>query len=110
MSDVHAAIAEGYPEAQRHKLYLRLARSYLGLGLSARARPALLIAKNMLKERGGAKESEVKEMDALLKKCDDSPAATETTKAISEEPRLSGGQHEKLAPFSSKLEVSNYEG
>ena len=63
----------------------------------------------MLKERGGAKESEIKEMDALLKKCDDSPTAYETTKAMSstpsEEPRLSGGQHEKLAPFSSKLEV-----
>ena len=110
VSDVHAAIAEGYPEAQRHKLYLRLAKSYLRLGLNARARPALLIAKNMLKEHGGAKESEIKEMDALLKKCDDNPAATESTKAMSstpsEEPRLSGGQHEKLAPFSSKLEVS----
>ena len=59
---MHAAIAEGYPEAQRHKLYLRLAKSYLRLGLNARARPALLIAKNLLREHGEPKESEVKEM------------------------------------------------
>ena len=40
-SDVHSAIADGYPEDQRHKLYLRLAKSYLKLGLSAKARDAI---------------------------------------------------------------------
>ena len=49
-------------------------------------------------------------VDVLLKKCDDTPTkatATSTTAATSssEEPRLTGGPHEKLAPFSSKLEV-----
>ena len=81
VSDVHAAIAEGYPEAQRHKLYLRLAKSYLRLGLNARARPALLIAKNLLKEHGAAKESEVAEIDVLLKKCDDSPTTAPKSEA-----------------------------
>ena len=61
VSDVHSAIASGYPEAQRHKLYLRLAKSYLKLGLPARARPALLIAKSLLKEHGVTKETEIKE-------------------------------------------------
>ena len=38
VSDVHSAIASGYPERQRHKLYIRLAKSYLNLGISAKAR------------------------------------------------------------------------
>ena len=67
MSDVHSAIASGYPEAQRHKLYLRLAKSYLKLGLPARARPALLIAKSLLKEHGVTKETELKETGMIKK-------------------------------------------
>ena len=43
-----------------------------------------------------------------MKKCDESPTTitTGTSKdSTPAEPRLTGGPHEKLAPFSSKLEV-----
>ena len=64
------------------KLYLRLAKSYLKLGQPARARPALLIAKNLLKEHGDAKEAEVAEIDALLKKCDSSPTTASKSEVL----------------------------
>ena len=61
----------------------------------------------MLKEHGVTRESEIKETDALLKKCDDIPTTTAASKdPTPAEPRLSGGPHEKLAPFSLKLEVN----
>ncbi len=84
-----------------------MAKCYLKLGAPARARPSLLIAKNLLKNlpESSSVESEV---DDLMKICDakSAPASVEQVQRsesdMGEAPSLTGGKNPSM---SAKLDV-----
>ncbi len=47
-SDINLALALGYPEEGRYKLYERLGRIYSKMGLAPRAKTSFMIAKQLV--------------------------------------------------------------
>ncbi|TRY75163.1 hypothetical protein TCAL_01669, partial [Tigriopus californicus] len=62
--DIQYAIAMGYPDKQKYKLYLRLAKAQRNLGQTTKALTSLMIAKSTLTatEEGNIKEAALKQI------------------------------------------------
>ena len=52
IEDINFALSLGYPEETRYKLYERLGRCQVKLGRPAKAKPALMIATQLVKKSG----------------------------------------------------------
>lgn len=80
-TDINLALAFGYPEEGRYKLYERLGRIYNQMGLSQRARTSFTIAKQMASSTPNLNDEKrtefIEVVELLLKECHDHQSTTD---------------------------------
>ena len=71
MEDINFALSLGYPAETRYKLYERLGKCHIKLGNPVKAKPALMIAAQLIKKATDLEETKKKSLFNSIQKLRD---------------------------------------